>query len=801
MNMIWKDLRFGWRQTVKSPGFATTAIAILGVGIATNAVIFSMVNGLLLRPFPYPDADRLVRVYGSNLERDVRQANLSLPDFRDMEAQTEVFSELAAFYPRSFNLSGGEIPARVSGGEATADVFSLGGRGTLYGRPFTREEVEASAQVAVLSHGLWQRSFGSDPNVVGAAIRLDGQPFTIVGVQGPESQFQDDAEVIIPLQTSNVEAERDDRSYRVFARLAPRTDLAQANSALAILAERLARQFPEQDGGWTLAAMTLRESRVGEYKALVAILWVAVFLLLMLVCANVANLLLHRALAREREMGLRTALGASRSRLVRQLLAEGLVLAFGGCAAGLLLTLAGVRALPALIPFDLPTWLSFQVDWRVLAFIVLLGFVVTVLFGLAPALRSSRVDLRAVLTEGDSRAGGSLRRRRLRSAMLVAQIALSLVLLISAGLMVRSFRHLQKVDPGFTTEGILTATLALPESQYPEEHQRVTFFDALLDRVSALPGVEGAALARLVPLDGWSFTQARVEGQAVEDPERRPWIGVQTVAGSYFEVLGIPLLRGSSFDSDFSRDPAPEVVVGKRLADRLWPDEDPIGQRIRLDFLEDEGWLQVVGVVPDVRRSELGQEASLDLYLPYGLRRGRTMRVFLRTSGNPLSAVSAVRREVQTLDPNLPLDEVRTLQQVLQESLWLQRLTGALFALFGVVALLLAAVGLYGSTTYSVFQRIPEIGVRMALGARGADVRRMVVVQGLKTVLVGALIGVVAAVGMTAALGSFLYGVAATDPLTISGIVILLLVVASLAAYLPARMASRVDPGATLRYE
>lgn len=793
-----RDLLFGFRTLRRSPGFTVIVVLTLALGIGVNAVVFSILNALFLRPYPFPQADRLVRVEEMNPQKGYFGVNPSFPDYVAFRDGTDVFEEMAAIQSQRVNLAGGDEPLRVEGARATASLFSLFGLETQIGRPFLPDEDRPGApKVAVLSDELWRRAFAARPGIVGESLLIDGQPHEIVGVLKPRIRFPDESEVWTPLALDPQEQPRDRHAYVVIGRLSPGTSPDRASAELAGVAARLATDFPETHEDWSAYTVTLRASRVGEYQELIGLLQVAVFFVLLLACANVANLVLQRAAVRERELSMRKALGAGRGQLVAQLLVENLLLAAMGGIAGILITQGLLRLVLGLIPRqEIPAYMDFSLDARVFAFVVVLVLVAAVLSGLLPALRASRAPLTEAISSGGPKSSSGMKHRRLRNVFVASQVGLSVVLLIGAVLLVASFRKLQHVDPGYDPDRSLSLELALPESQYPTASERNALQERLIARLAALPGVEKAAVGSGVPFKRWYYDRLTAyEGEAPDRPEVIRDIGMQLVDGPFFETLGLPILRGRAITSQDDAGASPVAVVSATMAESLWPDESPLGKRFKLEIGGDR-WLTVVGVAADTKRLGLGERPWLDAYLP--MRQvewsGRSINLFVRTSSDPASLAPAVRGEIHRLDPNLPPSELETSRQILDESVWTERFTSILFTLFAAIAFVLAVVGIYGSTSYTVSQRTQEIGIRMALGAQMRDVVRLVVRQGMKVVSIGLVVGLLLAVLVMQALAGMLYGVNSFDPVVFLGVAVIFLLTAALACWLPARRAVHTDP-------
>jgi putative ABC transport system permease protein len=801
MDTLLRDLRFALRQLRRTPAFTVAAVACLALGIGANTAIFSAVDGVLLRPLPFPESERLVTVWGYHAS--IGRETASLPDFLDWRRDSRSFTGMAARANTQFTLTGAGEPEVVRGALVTANYFRVLGSPIPLGRGFRDDEERSGAgRVALLSDGFWRRELGGRADAVGRQIMLSGVPYTVVGV-GARGPSVGDVDVWTPLTTDTTIGRRSD-FLEVVGRLAPGVDLSQAREEMATIARRLEQEYPGSNSGWGVDLVGLQERIVGEIRPALLLFMGAVGLVLLIACANVANLMLARVATRGHEVTIRAALGASRRRLVRQLLTESLVLSLAGGALGLGLAVWGVRALQLLEPGTIPRVDEIGVNGSALAFALGLSVVAGLLFGVAPAVRLMRYDLREGLSEGSRGMAGHRSAGRTRSLLVLAEVALACVLLVGAALLLTSFLRLQRVDPGFAPGGILTARVTLPRSRYDDPARQTAFVDALLERARSLPGVRSAALASDAPLgDGppyWSFAVAGVEQpppEVVQDA-----VVFQTTP-DYFRTFAIPLVRGRLYEAGDRADAAQVALVSESLALRYWPDRSPIGAQITLGDPNDSTsvWMTVVGVVGDVRQEGPTAPAYPQLYLPLAQASSRSLVIALRSSGDPAALTSALKHAVSGIDPTLALGRVATMDERVAGTLARPRANALLLGGFAATALVLAAFGIYGVIAYSVVQRTRELGIRMALGARTDDVLRLVLRQGMAPVLAGLALGLGGAAAGSRVLRGLLYGVGGTDPITYAGVAAFLAGVALLASYLPARRAALADPIVALRNE
>ena len=800
MRAVTQDLRYALRMLLKKPGFTAVAVITLALGIGANTAIFSVINTVLLRALPYTDGDRLVAVWGKLQKVD--QVELSPAEFADFRERTSSFAQLAASERANLNLTGTGDPVRLEGQAVTANLFPMLGVTPLMGRTFTVEEDQTNAPVAVLSYGFWQKRLGGESDAVGKTIKLDGKNYEVIGVMPGEFQFPPpltnykQGEIWVP-RSLQTEKRLDAHNLFTIARLAPGATFAQSRAEMdGVVRQREQEDSRRQGGGVNLVPLQAQVGR--QLRPSLLILAGAVAFVLLIACANMANLLLASASARQKEIAVRLALGATRWRIVRQLMIESLLLSVIGGGFGLLLASWGNDAIRLLAADQIPRADQLKLDGVVLAFTFLLSVVTVAIFGLAPALQASRVDLNSTLKEG-GRSGSGVGRRSLRNALVVVEVALSLILLVGAGLMIKSYWRLLNVEPGFDKTNLLSIELSLTSDRYAQEPPRAAFYQELLERVSKLPGVESAAIVNHPPFSGRRGISAfSIEGKPQPTRlEDTPLADFRAISPNYFEMMNIPLLQGRAFTGADEKDALQTVIVNRAFADRYWPGEDPLGRRLN----EGDGWMTVVGVVGDIHQSGLDQEAAPHVYAPFTQASVRRSGLLLRAAGDPLSLVGAVRSEVNSIDPDQPIYNIHTMEELIAGSMSDRRLNLLLLAVFAATALSLAAIGIYGVISYSVTQRIREIGVRIALGAQSPDVLKLIVKQGMAPVVIGMAVGIAGALALTRLMSNLLFGVEPNDPLTFGSIAVVLGFVALLACYIPARRATRVDPIVALRYE
>jgi putative ABC transport system permease protein len=801
MQTLWQDLRYGVRMLLKQKGVTAIAVLTLALGIGANTAIFSVVNGVLLKPLPYREPEQLMMVWESF---PGSQENMVMPaNFADWRTQNRVFTDMAAWVGKTLNLSGSGEPEKLEGLRVTANLFSLLGVQPSLGRTFLPEEDQPGAnQVALISHGLWQRRFAGAAEAIGSRVLLDGTEFTIIGVMPPKFHFPARQQVIwIPLALSpeQINARVAAHYLSVIARRQPDVTESQAQTEMSALAARLEKQYPQTNVTIGARTVPLKEQMVGDLRQALLILFAAAGFVLLVACTNVANLLLFRAAVRQKEVAVRLALGAGRERLMRQLLTESLLLALLGGGLGLLLALWGVSALVSVAPERLALADKVTVDWSVLGFTLAASALTGVIFGLFPAFQATRLDLNEALKEGGRDAAQG--RSGVRSLLVVVEVALALILMTGAGLMINSFLRLRQVDAGFKAERLLTMEIDPTLARYPNHSTLAAFYDQLLDRIAAMPGVESASVVTRLPLTATSGHYMF----STESQTGWKYAGAlpSTISPGYFQTMGIPLLRGRAFTAQDNPQTESVAIINEAMAQRAWPSQDPLGKRIRMyPYNATAPTLAVVGVVKDVKQSELQIAARPQVYRSYTQVSSYPPRdLVIKTRTEPLGLAAAIRAAIQMVDKDQPISNIRTMEQILTASLAEQRFNMLLLASYAALALVLAAVGIYGVMSYLVTQHTREIGIRLALGAQARDVLRLVVGQGLTLTCVGIGIGLAGARGLLRLLKTLLFEVSTTDPLTFAGIAFLLFNVALLACWLPARRAAKVDPLVALRYE
>ncbi|HEX7122416.1 MAG TPA: ABC transporter permease [Gemmatimonadaceae bacterium] len=818
MDALLKDLRHALRRLRHSPAFSAIVVLTLALGIGANTAIFSVVNTVLLRPFPYRDSERLVVIDHYYPSLNNLEAGASAPGFRDLRDQGQIFDGVFVQTGWQPALTGMGEARRVMGSRVSGQFFTTLGVPPLRGRVLREDEdVPGSNRVAVISYGMWQRDFGGEDGVVGRSVILNDEPYEIVGVMPPSFHdfFNRRADVWVPLALGPEEFADDRRTYEwlsLIARLKPGVTVDRARQEMAAFAERLKQDYPNNYARtWTLKVETLVEKNAGSIRPVLLVLLGAVGFVLLIACANVANLMLVRASGRLKEIAVRAALGATRGDLIRQLLAESVVLSVLGGALGLGVAWAGIRAVVALQPANVPRVDELAIDGYVMLFTFVVAIGTGIIFGLVPALRASRTNLQDTLKEGGRTGSADRSGHALRRSLVVAEMALALTLLMGAGLLIKSFSRLTEVDPGFDSNRLLTFMLALPAAKYPEPEVRLAFWDRVIPAIAQVPGVTGVGTTTNIPFGGnWSTGSFSIEGYQPPEGQPGPWGDLRLVNETFHEVMRIPLLRGRYFTPRDDANATPVAIVDEGLVRRYWPNDDPIGKRITFDDPQSSDsvdWITVVGVVGHAKHEGLDAESRVQVYFPLrqlraiGFWGGAFQGVVVRTAGDPLQALPAVRNAVNAIDSDIPISLPSTMEQNIARSMGQRRFAMLLLGLFAGLALLLASIGIYGVMSYAVTQRSHELGIRMTLGATRGNVLGLVLKSGMTLVLVGSAIGVAGAFAMRRVIEGQLYGIAATDPATFAVVVGALVAVAALATLVPAIRATRVDPVVALREE
>jgi len=808
MDSLFRDIGYSLRRLRKSPVFTTIVVLTLALGIGANTAIFTVVNAVLLRALPYRAPNDLITIIHDYPSLKL-EAPVSPRRFKEYHEQLTSLSAVAVETGFGANLTGTGDPERVPGSRVSGDWFKALGVSPLVGRAVQPDDdVPGKEHVVVLGHGLWTRLFAASPTAIGKSIELNGEQYQIIGVmpRSFKAFFNQNSDFFIPLALPQAQWTRNGEYLQTVARLKPGVTAAKAQSELKMFAENIKKANPNSyPPSWSLKLKTLNELNTGRIRPVLLVLLGAVGFVLLIACANVANLLLARAAVRIKEIAIRSALGADRMSLVRQLLTESVILALGGGLIGLLLARWSVQSLVAL-NHNLPQGSEVTVDARVMLFTLGVSVVTGLLFGLAPALQMSRTNLQETLKDGSRSGTSDMAGRTVRRALVVAEVALSLTLLVGAGLLIRSVAKLQGVDPGFEPKNVLTFNLALPAVKYRSDTSQIQFFNQLLPTLNAVPGVRAAGVTSVMPFGGgWSTSTLSVEGVTVPEGQNGPWGDVRVVSPRFFETLRIPLKRGRLFTEQDRQGSPPVMVIDEQFAKKYFPNADPIGKRATFgggnSKAPDSSWMTIIGVVGHTAHEGLDADPRIQYYMPVAQAAGRFVSVAVSTKGDPNAVVGAVRNAVHSVDPGMPIAQVNTLDKMIEGSVGQRRLSMILLGLFSGIALLLASIGIYGVMSYSVAQRSRELGIRMALGAERASVLRLVVGQGMGLAGLGVLIGLVAAFGLTRFLAAQLYGVGATDPMTFGTVAGLLVVVALLASLLPAMRATRVDPVVALRDE
>ena len=812
METLLSDLRFGIRMLFKNPVFTAVCIIALALGIGANTAIFSVVNAILLRPLPFKDADRLVMVWEHSFKTGNDRNVASPADLLDWQAQNQVFELMGAgvdFSSLKVNMTGFGEPQDLQMQYATPDLFNVLGLNAEIGRTFTAEEGAPNGPDAViLSHRMWQNVFGSDRGLIGKPIKLNDHDYTVVGVMPPSFQFgQTKPDVWLPLSINPAinYRQRSGRYLTVVGRLKPGVTVSQAQAQMSTIAKNLEQQYPQFNSRWGVNLVPLYEQIVGNVRVPLLLLLGTVLLVLLIACANVANLLLARATVRQKEIAVRTAMGASRWRIMRQLLTESVALSFVGGLAGLLLAMWGVNILVALSPGNIPRLQNVGIEPRVLFFTLGVSLLTGIIFGLVPAVENSRSNINETLRDGGRGTTGGRRSRITRGAFVVTETAVALILLICSGLMIKSFIRLQSTKPGIDPDSVLTMRISLPRSQYGTNDRLTGFFSELNRRLEAIPGVQSAGAISFIPFAGTgSATGFTIVGRPEPAAGDQPVTGVSVVEPHFFRTLSIPLIKGRELTENDTGDASRVLLINETLAQKYFPNEDPIGKRLMISWDRSDGSEEIVGVVGDVHQDGLSTEVKPMIYWPSARTPYSTMSIAIRATGNPMNFVSAVKEKVHSLDPNLPLADLKPMEDWMSDSIAQPRFNTQLLTIFAVVALILAGVGIYGVMAYSVTQRTQELGIRMALGAQQSEAIKLVISQAMTLAAMGVAIGLIVAFVLAKLLTSFsslLFNVKATDPLTYIQMAVTLLAIALLASFFPARRATKVDPMIALRSE
>jgi putative ABC transport system permease protein len=804
---LGQDMQYGLRILRKNPAFTAIAVIALALGIGANSAIFSVVNAILLKPLPYKNPDQLVMIWEEATHLGFPKDTPPPANFLDWRQQSTVFDGMAATSYRSFNLTGAGEPERLDGRRVSANLFDFLGVKAIIGRTFVPQEDKPGTKVVLLNESLWQGRFGGDPSVIGRALNLNGEPYTVIGVlprtvRLPASGNWHD-QVWVPIAFSSEEAANRGSHYlEVIARMKPGVTLPKAQAEMDTIAAHLAKQYPDFNARRGAVVRPLHEEIVGNMKSALLILLGAVAFVLLIACANVANLLLARAAVRQKEIALRLALGANRARLIKQLVVESVLLSLIGAAVGLGLAYYGLEVLTRFIPKDVAQADTIAIDGKVLLFTLAVALVTGLIFGLAPATQASHFNLNETLKEGGRDSAAGVRGKRLRSSLVIAEVATSFILLIGAGLLINSFFHLRNLDPGFRADHLLALNVDLSEVRYPDTQRRTAFFDEVKRRMQTLPGVQSVAVAGNLPFT-YNGDSMSIAVQGIPDPPIDQWPDViyRTVGPEYFATMGIPLLRGRDFNDRDSLATTLVVVISEKTARHYWPNEDAIGKQLKPGATTSEvPWFTVIGVVKDVRQNDFIAAPKMQMYFSYRQMKDLVANALIvRTSVDPLSLATSARNTVWAVDKDQPVANIDSMEHIVAGAVARQRFSTLLLTIFAGLALVLAAVGIYGVMSYSVAQQTREIGVRIALGAGRGDVLKMTVKQALKLIGVGLICGLTVAFVLTRVMGSLLFGISATDPITFLSIAFIQLAVALLASYIPALRATQVDPVIALR--
>ena len=800
MSGLRQDLKYGIRMLFKKPAFTAVVVLTLALSISSTTVVFSVVNALLLRSLPYSNPDQLINVW--SVFKSNNKAYASAANFREWQERNQSFQSLAAYDSLKLNLTGGDRPEAIDVALVTANLFPLLGVQPVRGRGFrTEEEQPATNKVAVISDGLWQRRFGADAGVVGKPLVLDGDSYTVIGIMPPRFSFPEKIDVWLPL--SFVPEELADRGYNhlaVVGRLKPGVELRQAQAEMSAIMGEQVRKYPNENAGRSMRLLTFQQNLVGDIRMALWILSAAVFLVLLIACANIANLLMARATTRQKDIAIRIGLGAGRRRLLQQLLIESLLLSLFGGAMGLIFAYGGLKVLTSVGPTSIPRLSEVTIDARVLAFTLVISLLTGVIFGLIPALQATKPEINEWLKDGQRSASGGPGGKRARSWLVVTEMALALILLIGAGLLIKSFLILWQVEPGFNPHNVITMAISPSPPKYNTQRDFVILCQRVLEQVKSTPGVDAVGVVNQLPFSGRNLgLNFTVGGQPPVKPEDTASANFRLVSPGYLQAMGIPLKRGRDFNDHDRRDSTPVALINETLAKHYFANEDPIGKQLNIEG--QQAPREIVGIIGDVKQIKLDAEGKSEIYVPFFQIAVPAMNIVVRTTTDPGSMTSAVLQQISRVDPDQPVYQVKTMDEYLGESMAQRRLSTVLLGVFAALALILAALGVYGMMSYLVSQRTREIGVRMALGARQLDILTLVVRHGMWLSILGIAVGVAAALLLTRIMTSSLYGISASDPLTYVGISALLALIALLACLIPARRALKVDPIIALRYE
>jgi putative ABC transport system permease protein len=811
MEKLFQDVRYGLRTLLKKPGFTAIAILTLALGIGANTAIFTVVNSVLLQALPFHEPDRLMTLWEKNLSRGQVHGSAGAADFNDWKNRNRSFTTLAAYFNWNFNLTDVDEPRRIQAALVTEDFFQLLGVNPELGRTLDSEYFkEGNDNVVVLSHNFWRSYFGSTPNIIGQSITLNNASLKVVGVMPPNFRFpESEIEMWSPfILTARHLQTREGRFLKVIGRLKPDVSVAQAQTDLSSIAGELAEQFPDTNSDLSINLIPLHEELTGKARTPLLILLGTVGLVLLIACANVGNLLLVRAASRQKEIAIRLALGASRSRIIAQLLTESLLLAIAGGMVGLLLALWGRDLLITFSPGNIPRLDEIGIDIKVLIFTLLTSFLAAVIFGLLPALQVSKPDINVALKkEGRGSTGGL--RNQLRYSLVIAEVAIGVVILIGAGLLIKSFAKLQSIDSGFNAERIVSMSLMLPLSKYPDSQKQITFFEQALERIRTLPGVVATGAIQDLPLKQSSAGEVNsmkmnfnIEGASPKQSGEALETAFRIITPDYFHTMTIPLIKGREFTPQDNVNTLPVILINQTMAERFWANDDPIGKRIRLGE-PNSPFYSIIGVVADVKHMGLEAEEGLVIYQPLAQKPEwlRWMTIVTRTNAEPLNLVAAIQGAIHQVDKNQPIYDIATMEQVLSKSVARPRFSTLLMSLFAFLAIALAAIGIFGVISYTVTERTQEIGIRLALGAQRRDVSKLVVGHGMRPVLIGLVLGLIASGLLTHLMKTLLFNISPTDPFTFFSVALIVMLVALVACYIPARRATRVDPMVALRYE